>query len=294
MPAGGKPTVRSRRVGAALKRYRLAAQLDQDHAAKVLGCSKAKISRVETGISSARVGDVRVLLDLYGVEDRNIYMKLEQLARDSNKRGWWLQHSEVSKTEWYADFITLEGDATYIRTYQPVFIPGLLQTGDYLRAMVSSGGPTVHTPDAINEMVAVRQARRQVIEEGGTQYAAVIWEPALTAPMPSPKVHREQLLHILHVAQRQNVSIQVLPLSAWHAAHMTSHFVMLSFGPEPAPEVAAYDTTTNTVILEDAADMAYHARVFECLRSAALSPDQSLTFLRKAIEDIPNDEKGPE
>ncbi|MBW8739042.1 MAG: helix-turn-helix domain-containing protein [Streptomyces turgidiscabies] len=290
LPAGGKPTVRSRRLGATLRQYRLAARLDQEHAAEALGCSKAKISRVETGISAARVGDVRVLLDLYEVEDRNVYMKLEQLARDSNKRGWWLKYPQVSNKEWYADFVSLEADASYIRTYHPVFIPGLLQTGDYLRTLVSSG-PTVHPPEVIDEMVAVRQTRRQIIKEGGAQYAAVIWEPALTAPMPSSKIHRDQLLHILDVAQRQNVSIQVLPFSAWQAAHLAPYFVMFSFGPEPAPEAVAYDTTTTTMILEDLEEMAYHARVFEYLRSAALPPDQSLDFIRKAIEKIPASEK---
>lgn len=293
MPAGGKPTVRSRRLGATLRQYRLAARLDQEHAAEVLGCSKAKISRVETGISAARVGDVRVLLDLYEVEDRNVYLKLEQLARDSNKRGWWLKYPQVSDKEWYADFVSMEADATYIRTYHPVFIPGLLQTGDYVRTLVSSG-PTTHTPEAIDEMAAVRQTRRQLIEEGGTHYAAVIWEPALTAPMPSAKIHREQLLHILNVAQRQNVSIQVLPLSEWRAAHLTSHFVMLSFGPEPSPEAVAYDTTTSTVILEDLNEMAYHARIFECLRSAALPPNQSLAFIQKSIEEVQGGEKEAE
>lgn len=293
MPAGGRPTVRSRRLGTALRRYREAAKLDQQHAAEHIAGSKTKISRIEAGQVSARPGDVRLLLELYGVEDRDVYMRLEQLARDSNKRGWWLNHPWATKKEGYADFVTLETDASYIRTWQPLFIPGLLQTDGYLKALLDLG-LAVHTADETDEMVAIRQARRQTIEESGARYAAVIWEPALTAPMPSRKVHREQLFHIHNVAQRQNVSIQVLPTSEWQAAHMTSHFVMFSFGTEPGPEAVAYDTTTSTVLLEDLEDMAEHAQIFEALRSAALTPDQSLTFIRKAMKSIPADERESE
>ncbi|MBV7248271.1 helix-turn-helix domain-containing protein [Streptomyces sp. MW-W600-10] len=291
MPAGGRPTVRSRRLGSELRRYREAAKLDQVHAAEHIVGSKAKISRIEAGQVSARPGDVRLLLELYGVEDKAVYERLEQLARDSNRRGWWLDYEWAAKPE-YADVITLESDATYIRTWQPLFLPGLLQTDDYLRALLAAS-LTVHAPEAIDEMVAIRQVRRRKIEEDGARFAAVIWEPALTAPMPSAKAHRDQLTHILNVAQRQNVSVQVLPASEWQAAHMTSHFVMYHFGPEPAPGAVAFDGTTSTVIIEDLEEMATHAQIFEALRSSALTPAQTLTFLRECLASLPDSEKEP-
>ncbi|WP_432143891.1 helix-turn-helix domain-containing protein [Streptomyces sp. bgisy084] len=289
MPVGGKPTVRSRRLGAALKRYRLAARLDQEHAAEALGCSIAKISRVEGGISASRVGDVRVLLDLYEVSDANARTQLEHLARVSNKRGWWLDYAGMVSEE-HADLIALEVDASYIRTWQPLFIPGLLQTPGYLKTLVD-GSHTTHSAETVEKALAVRRERKRVIEEGGAQFAAVVWEPALTAPMPSWEVHREQLTHIHELAQRKNVTLQVLPYSEWGAAHMASHFSIFSFGPEPAPEAVAFDSTTSTVIIEDLDDVAKHARIFEALRSAALSRKQSLTFLDKAIANMPEGEK---
>ncbi|QEU93701.1 helix-turn-helix domain-containing protein [Streptomyces kanamyceticus] len=292
MPAGGRPTVRSRRLGAALRKYREAAKLDQQHAADHIVGSKTKVSRIEAGQVSARPGDVRLMLELYGVKDRMVQEQLEQLARDSNKRGWWMDYPWAAKPE-YADIITLEADATYIRTWQPLFIPGLLQTDDYVRTLMGAS-LTVYSADAMDEMTTIRQQRRRVIEENGARFAAVIWEPALTSPMPSHKVHREQLLHLLNVAQRQNVSIQVLPAAEWQAAHMTSHFVQFTFGPEPAPEAVAFDTTTSTVFLEEPEDMAKHAQIFEALRSAALTPDQTLTFLRRALRDIPDTEREEE
>ncbi|MFD3481930.1 helix-turn-helix domain-containing protein [Streptomyces sp. NPDC058665] len=282
--------MRSRRLGAALRRYREAAKLDQTHAAEHIAGSKAKISRIETGQVSARPGDVRLMLELYGVEDREVCLRLEQLARDSNKRGWWLDFPWASRNEGFADFVTLETDASYIRSWQPLFIPGLLQTDDYLKTLLG-GSLTAYSPPAVEEMVGIRQTRRRTIEEGGARFATVIWEPALTAPMPSAKIHREQLSHIWDVAQRQNVSIQVLPLGEWQAAHMSTHFVLFNFGPEPAPEAVAYDTTTSTVLLEDLAEMANHAQIFEALRSAALTPDQSLAFIDRTMKEIPASEK---
>jgi transcriptional regulator with XRE-family HTH domain len=290
MPAGGRPTMRSRRLGAALRRYREAAKLDQQHAADHIVGSKTKISRIEAGQVTARPGDVRLMLELYGIEDREVYQRLEQLARESNKRGWWLDFPWVVKNEGFADFVTLETDATYIRTWQSLFVPGLLQTDDYIRTLMDLS-PTPHGPEAIEEAVAIRQTRRKIIEENGAQYAAVIWEPALTAPMPSRKAHRDQLLHIHHVAQRQNVSVQVLPFSEWQTAHMSSHFVMFNFASEPAPQAVAYDTTSSTVLLEDSEDMAKHVQIFETLRSAALTPNQSLSFIQRTLKNVPENEE---
>jgi transcriptional regulator with XRE-family HTH domain len=277
--------VRSRRLGAALRRYREAAHLDQHHAAEHIAGSKTKVSRIESGQVSAKPGDVRLLLELYGVDDRDLYRRLEQLARDANKRGWWLDYPMARKDS-YADVIALETDATYIRTWQHLFIPGLLQSSAYVRTLLGAA-QQLHSEDAIDEMVTIRETRRRVIEEGNTRFAAVIWEPALTAPMPSPLAHRAQLKHLLTVGGRRNISIQVLPLAEWTASHMTSHFSLFSFGPEPAPEAVSFDTISSTIIFEDFEGMADHAQIFETLRSAALTPDQSLSFIEKTLELIP-------
>lgn len=292
MPAGGRPTVRSRRLGAALRKYREAAKFDQQHGADHIVGSKAKISRIESGQVTARPGDVRLLLELYGVEDPEVYRQLEQLARDSNKRGWWVNYPWALEPE-YADYVTLESDATYIRTWQPLYMPGLLQTDGYVKALLD-GGLAANTAEDSELAIAARRERRKVIEDGGARYAAIVWEPVITAPMPSPAVHRDQLLHLIDVAQRRNVSFQVLPLSEWQAAHMASHFVMFSFGAEPAPEAVAFDSTTSTVFVEELDDMVRHAEAFEELRSAALTPKQTLSFLSDQLAKLPESENHAE
>ncbi|MFC5720004.1 helix-turn-helix domain-containing protein [Streptomyces gamaensis] len=285
MPAGGRPTVRSRRLGATLRRYREAARLDQDHAAEVIAASKSKISRIESGQVTVKPGDVRLMLELYGVTDLAVAKHLEQLARDSNKRGWWMDDAQLPGE--FADFVSLESDASYIRTWQNLFIPGLLQTPDYLRTLTRHASVTTYTPQAEDAFVKVKEERRRAVNRNGAHFAAVIWEPVLTAPMPSARVHREQLEHIAKVAQQSNVTIQVLPLAEWKAAHLASHFVVFSFGPELAPEAVAFDSATSTVIQEDPDDVVKHVRIFEALRSAALTPDRSIEFIQDAANSIP-------
>ncbi|WP_445271115.1 helix-turn-helix domain-containing protein, partial [Streptomyces sp. DSM 41634] len=126
MPASGRPTVRSRRLGTALRAYRLAAKLDQLEAADIIAASQARISRLETGHVTARVIEVRLLLDAYGIKDPDVRAKLEELAKHSMNRGWWLEHAAHLRPD-YLDHIALEDDATYILEWQPVLVPGLLQ-----------------------------------------------------------------------------------------------------------------------------------------------------------------------
>ncbi|WP_319354902.1 helix-turn-helix domain-containing protein [Streptomyces ipomoeae] len=117
--------MRSRRLGAALKRYRRAAKIDQAHAASVLGVDQARVSRIESGHVTARILEIRVLLQAYGVDDPEVLRKLEDLAKRSNHRGWWLEHAEHLRPD-YLDHISLEDDATHIRVWAQAIVPGLL------------------------------------------------------------------------------------------------------------------------------------------------------------------------
>ncbi|MFF4529192.1 helix-turn-helix domain-containing protein [Streptomyces sp. NPDC001407] len=283
MPAGGRPTVRSRRLGTALRRYREAASLDQEFAAEKLGGSASKVSRIESGQVTAKPGDVHLLLSLYGVKDQAVVDYLVHLARNSNKRGWWMDETLPSD---FAEYVSLEADASHIRAWQTSFIPGLLQTPDYVRTLAQQSSLNIYTPEAEAAFVKLKEERKKVINENGTHFSAVIWEPALTAPMPSATVHRGQLHHIATVAQQPNVTVQVLPLEEWKACHYSSHFVMLSFGPEPAPSAVVIESATGTMLQEDPEGVAKHAHIFEVLRSAAMTPDQSIKFIQDAADSI--------
>ncbi|MFH9826898.1 helix-turn-helix domain-containing protein [Streptomyces bobili] len=287
MPAGGRPTVRSRRLGTALRQYRQAAKLDQPQAAEVIASSQARISRVESGHATPRVIEVRLLLDAYGVTDSEVRAKLEDLAKNSKNRGWWLEHAEHLRAD-YVDHIALEDDATFIREWQPIMAPGLLQTPAYAQAVIAAS-PHYIEPERAAQLVKVRMGRQAKIEEGGASYTAILWEAVLTQPLVSLEIHREQLSAILEVGNRKNVTVQVLPVSAGVLAGYSCAFYSFSFDDEPTVEAVAMDNLRGTSVLEGAEDLAAYANAFDLLRSSALTPDASAKLIRGILRSLKED-----
>lgn len=180
-----------------------------------------------------------MLLNAYGVDDPEVLNKLEDLAKRSKHRGWWLEHAEHLRPD-YLDYIALEDDATYIREWQPVVVPGLLQTAAYVKAVIAAT-PHYVAPERIAQLVKVREARQAKIAEGGAMYTAILWEAVVRHPLISAEVHREQLAAILEVGQRRNVTVQVLPFSAGPVVAVTSAFQSFSFESEPTVEAVALE-----------------------------------------------------
>lgn len=282
MPAGGRPTVRSRRLGAALKRHREAAGLDQAVAAEAIMKSVTKVSRMESGQVSVSALEVRTLLDLYQVEDADERERLEEWARTGNKRGWWVDYRATLRPG-YADHITLESEATYILSWDLVLIPGLLQTPEYAEKVITIGPAFISAEQAAEE-VKVRLERQRRIEEGEAQYTAILWEPAVTSLADGSGVYEDQLRHLLEVGRRQNVTLQILPTTAIMTATMSGAFTAFSYGVEPNAEAVTVRTPANATVVESADDLAVYANIFDRLRSAALSPGQSARRIRQALD----------
>ena len=283
MPAGGKPTVRSRRVGSELRRLREAAGITTAQAAEVLSCSPAKISRIENGIVSARVVDLRLLLDRYGDQDQEHRAYLERLARESNKRGWWQDYGDTIPP-YYADFIGLETDASYIKTWEPTIVPGLLQTPEYARAVMLAN-PAMISPDKLENFISIRHERQARLEQGtDARLDAVIWEAALLTTVGSDEIQRGQLARLLELVTRPNISVQVLPLEAGAHACMSGSFVTFSFGSERSVSTVFVENLTSSQYLEEDQELRGYTLVFDALRSAALSPTASATRIRQRLE----------
>ena len=283
MPVGGKPTVRSRRVGTELRRLREAAGVTTAQAAELLSCSPAKISRIENGIVSVRVVDLRLLLDRYGDQDQEHRAYLERLARESNKRGWWQDYDDTIPP-YYADFIGLETDASYIKTWEPTIVPGLLQTPEYARAVMLAN-PAMISPDKLENFISIRHERQARLEQGtDVRLDAVIWEAALITTVGSDEVQRGQLSRLLELMDRPNISVQVLPLEAGDKASMSGSFVMFSFGRERSVSTVFVENLTSSQYLERDQELRGYTLVFDALRSAALSPAASAARIRQRLE----------
>ncbi len=273
-----RPTVRGRRLGSELRRLRESASKTTDDASSALKCSRAKISRIETGVVGIRRLDLGILLDLYGVTEPRDRDALETLARESKKRGWWRDYGDTVPPA-YGDYLDLEGDARYIRTWQPLVIPGLLQTESYARALLEAN-PAAVRPERIDQLVKVRMERKAVLTKPDpARFWAIIWEPTLRCPVGGADVHREQLHYLAEASQLPNVTTQVVPLDVGATAGACGGFVMLGFTDSSASGAVALETLTSSHYLEKEAELDGYGLVFDYLRSSALNPAQSLDMI---------------
>ncbi|MEW2415044.1 DUF5753 domain-containing protein [Streptomyces sp. NPDC046866] len=206
---------------------------------------------------------------------------MEGWAKTGNQRGWWLDFQEAVTPD-YADHIALESEATYIRSWQPVLIPGLLQTAEYAESVITSG-PTFIPSATAARLVQVRQERQKRIQQGGVQFAAVIWEPAISSLASVPAIAVPQWRRLLEAGERHNVTVQMLPASASRAAGAAGPFVSFSFGDEPTAEAVAVENLPNTSVIEVPDDIALYVNVFDRLRSTALSPEETADRIRQLL-----------
>jgi transcriptional regulator with XRE-family HTH domain len=281
MPAGGRPTVRSRRLGGALLRHRRAARKTGAEAAEALKTSTTRISRLEGGQVTARRLEVSTLLDLYGVEDKGERKRLDDLCKVAGERGWWQDYGDVVRPG-YADHISLETDATVMRVWHPSGVPGLMQTPAYAEAVISAG-PQQIPNDRVAELSKVRQERQKKIEDGGATFAAIIWEPVIHALTNGGDIGIEQLRFILESMSRRNVSVQVLPLNEEKMAVASGPFTAFSFGSEPIIEAVTLNTLTSNTVIEDPDELSVYLAAHDALRSVALGPEQTARLIRDAI-----------
>ncbi|MFD7894285.1 helix-turn-helix domain-containing protein [Streptomyces sp. NPDC059743] len=269
------PTVRRRRLGLELKRLRDKAELTLDDVVAHSGFSASKVSRIESATRGARPTDVERLLDIYGVEDSDVVAFLLVLARDGGKRGWW-QTYDLSPV--YADLISLEADATSVSTFEPLLVPGLLQTAAYARAAVGAIMMNA-TAEEITPRVEVRLARQSVLSRPRPlKLRAIIHEAALSARTPDAGVMRDQLQRLLDVATYPHVRIQVLPLDAELHPGTAGGFTVLGFG-QPGLDVVLLEHLESSLYIEQLEGVERYVEAYERLTASALPFDQSLSLI---------------
>ena len=275
MPEVRSPTVRRRELGALLRALRTERGFTVEQVAEQLLCSPSKVSRMETGQRGATLRDIRDLCDLYGVTDEDERARLMDLAREGKQTGWWQSFGLP-----YPTFVGLEQAATSMKIYTCAIVPGLLQTGDYTRAIHEIGIPRL-PDDAIEERVAERSTRQQRLTGTNPPSVEIVLDEAvLHRPVGGASVMREQLDRIISVAYYPNVTIQVLPYKAGAHPAMESDLTILSFEGS-APSVVYVEGLVGQIYLERQADVERYEQVFGRLRALASSPKDSIAIITK-------------
>ncbi|MEV8636597.1 helix-turn-helix transcriptional regulator [Streptosporangium sp. NPDC051023] len=270
------PTVRHRRLGRELRRLRERADLTPEAAASQLGWSRSKVNRVENARLLPSAADIGHACDLYGVDVAG-KADLIQLGRDASQRGWWTAYSDV----FASSYVGLEAEAVSIQTWEPLLIPGLLQSEDYARRIMCAARTALDDFE-LERRVAGRMARKiSLLGVNAPALHAVIDECALIRPVGPPGVMVHQLNDILQVMERPNVTIQVLPLRTGEHSGMEGAFSVLSFGVED-PDVGYTGCPAGNIYIE-AIDQVRQLRLaFERLVGACLSPKESAAFIAAA------------
>jgi len=272
------PTARGRRLRHELRRFREEADLTHGEVARRLEWSASKVSRIETGQSRAQTGDVRDMLEVYGVTDQATIEALVQLAREARRRGWWTRYTDVLGSGTY---VGLEAEAATIHTYESMFVPGLLQTEDYARAVVRAWQARPD-PDALERAVTARMARQEIFDRPDPpEIWAVLDEAVISRPVGGPEVMRAQLHHLIEVSTRPNspLTLQMLPFAVGAHPGMDGTFVVLDFHAPKDPPIVYLETATDGLYLEERTDIERYTLRFSHLVARALGPDESRTMI---------------
>src|ERR1700739_2475567 len=191
-------------LGAQLRRLREASGITRDDAGYHIRASGSKISRLELGRVSFKERDVTDLLELYGVADQGEREKLVQLTREANATPWYQKFQDVVP-DWFHVFVGLEEAAQLIRVYEVQFVPGLLQTEEYARAVVMQGSPGVD-PDEVDRRAGLRMGRQKLMtRESPPRYWVISDEAALRRPMGGRDVHVGQIERLIDLVGEPNI-----------------------------------------------------------------------------------------
>jgi transcriptional regulator with XRE-family HTH domain len=282
------PYVRRLRLGAELRALRAEAGLTHEQVAKRIGESRAQISRLENG-HVADQADVMKILDALGVEgDR--WTQVVTIAREAGEKGWW--ESTRGMGERQALYANLEAGATAIREYQQTFIPGLLQTPEFVRARTDAAATLEPMTGTVGGVLAGRAGRQRMLRRpGAPTYEVIIDEVAVRRLAAPPDIVKKQLFHLATTCNgKPRVALRVLPVDARVDSFSVPRcaFSIYTY-PDPGdPAVVAIDTVTSDLVLTDPAEVAPYEQLYTRLRDAALSPADSLDLLTKAATELPD------
>lgn len=284
------PIVPRRRLGAELRRLRELSSKSVEEAAAALECSPSKVSRLETGKGVPRTRDVRDLVELYGVADDAQRLRLLRWTAEGQGQGWWNSYRDVTQGDLVPDhllrLISLEADASEIRSFQPEVIPGLLQTEEYIYAIAPALDSEISEAER-QRFVNFRLERQEILRRGELGLQVVLGEIALVRPFVDPNVLarqfgslREQLDNGLSF-----VDLRILPLRSSVRDAIGGSFVVIKFDDEQDPDVVYLEGREGATYLEREDDVKKYDAAFEAIERASLSRSESLTLLEQRAGD---------
>jgi transcriptional regulator with XRE-family HTH domain len=261
---------------------REAAGMTQEDVAERTGKDRSTLYRLESALQRPQRSTLIQLMDIYGV-DQPRRAELLTLLKESGQRGW-MQPYRSELPEVYSDYIGFEDEARSISNYQSLFVPGLLQTEDYARAVIQGTLPHASAEEVENRVLARMERQALLTRDDPPRLWAIMDEAAVRRQVGGRQVMADQLGRLREAASLPNVTIQVIPFGAGAHPGMPGSFIVLDF-PDPADQSVVYiDSMAGDLFLEEETEISRYIVMFEHLRAAALRPDEAISLLAAVAE----------
>ncbi len=272
-------------LGAQLRDLRETNGISREAAAEAIRASDAKISRLELGRVGLKRRDLNDLLTLYGVLDTQRREAFLALSQQANSPGWWHRYGDLLPS-WFEMYLGLEQGASIIRTYEIQYVPGLLQTEDYARA-VTMLGQLDGSDEEIDRRVHLRMGRQKLLTQPGAPTLwAVVDEAALRRRLDIRSVMRSQVQHLIELTELPNITLQVVPFSAGGHAAAGGPFVVLRFAEPDLPDIVYLEQLSSSLYLDKRRDVENYLAVMDRLAAQAEPPDRTTKSLKRIMRDI--------
>jgi transcriptional regulator with XRE-family HTH domain len=278
------PSVQRLILGGHLRRLRERAQLTPEQAADAIRASHSKISRIEHGRVSFKARDIADLLTLYGVSGIAEREGLLTLAREANTPGWWARYSDILP-HWLEPYFGLEAAASVIREFELQFVPGLLQTEEYARAVIRLGN--LPTEEEVIRRARARVSRQEILRRPDPPKVwAVLDEGALRRVIGGPQVMKAQLQHLIEMCDHPNVTLQILPFSAGAHRAMGGPFTILRYTEPDLRDVVYIEQLTSALYLDKPTEVDAYLEVIEEVCLQAEPSVKTPATLRSVLESL--------
>jgi transcriptional regulator with XRE-family HTH domain len=275
------PTVGQVVLGRRLQELREAAGLRREEAARVLRVAPATVRRMETADVALKIPYVQLLLTTYGVPEEDV-AAFVALTEEANQPGWWQRYHDVLP-DWFSLYVSLEGAARVIRQYEPHYVPGMLQTEEYARAVLEAGTVGQSGPESIERHVSLRMARQKLLTRENPPHLWVIMdETALLRPVSTrSEVMRDQLDRLLDVMEKDHITLQVAEFAAGPHPGTYAPFVLFRFAEPELPDMVYSEYLTGALYLDSRPEVAIHLEVLDHMAAHAAPAERTKELLRE-------------
>jgi transcriptional regulator with XRE-family HTH domain len=273
-------------LGKRLQELREAAGLSRDEAARVLRVASATVRRMEMAEVALKIPYLQVLLETYGVAEEEA-AAFVRLAEEANQPGWWQRFHDILP-DWFSLYVSLEGAARIIRSYEPHFVPGLLQTEAYARAVLEAGTIGQTEPDSVERHVSLRMERQRLLDRPDPPHLWVIMdETVLRRPVStSAGVLRDQLDRLLEYAARDRVTLQIAEFAAGPHPGTYAPFTLFRFAEPELPDMVFTEYLTGALYLDSRKEVSVHLEVLDHMTAGAASARRTEKLLLECRERL--------